>query len=105
MVERSEAHHLAVSDRSMFGCTSLNPAYNLSKLPADLPLRIRIHQRADHALIRHAAFLGFTLEEIEAAARQRQRHLDVLLARHEVGGRGEEILDYPDATDFSRGVF
>jgi hypothetical protein len=34
-----------------------------------LLLRISIHQRADHALIRHASRLGRALEEIHAAAR------------------------------------
>ena len=33
-----------------------------------LPLRIRIHQRADHALTGRAAALGRALEEVEAAA-------------------------------------
>src|SRR5580704_7082014 len=82
----------------------LHSTLKLSSLPACLPFRVRIHQRTDHALVGHVALLGFALEEIEATARQRERHLDVLLAWHEVGGRGQEILDHPDAADFSRRV-
>jgi len=68
---------------------------------ARLPIRIGIDQSADHALIGHAASLGFALEEVEAAARQRQRDLDVVFVRHKIGRRRQEILDHPHPTDFA----
>lgn len=69
-----------------------------------LLLRIGIHQRADHALIGHAPRLGGAFEEIDAAARERQRDLHVLLARHQRVGRGQEILHDAHAADFAGGL-
>src|ERR1700733_5774174 len=60
-----------------------------------LSLRIAIHQRADHALIRHPALPGLALEEVEAAARQREGDFYILLARNVVVRRGQEVLDDP----------
>jgi len=64
-----------------------------------------IQQRADHALIGHATCLGRALEEIDASARLRERHLHVLLARHQRIWRGQEILHHAHAADFAGGVF
>src|SRR5215213_1338998 len=49
-------------------CSRVDTAWIRSRpLPPLLPLRICIDQRADHALIGHAALLRFALEEVEAA--------------------------------------
>src|SRR5581483_14492 len=62
------------------------PAFAGTTANSPLPrllLRIGVHQRADHALIGHAPRLRRPLEVIDRPARQRQRHLHVLLARHQ----------------------
>jgi len=69
-----------------------------------LLLRIGVHQRADHALIGHAALLGGALEKCHRALRQAQRHLYIFLAQHKLVRRRQEILDDPDAADFALAV-
>src|SRR5215471_1684489 len=62
------------------------PHASLLMTPPILPrlmFRISIHQRADHALIRHAPLLRSALEELDAAARQPERHLHIVLPRHQ----------------------
>src|SRR6267154_805024 len=86
----------------------LNPSTgssNSTKLRLPLPLSIGIHQRADHALIGHAAGLGRAFEIFDAAAGETERYLDVVLARHQRVGRRQEILDHLHSTDLARTVF
>lgn len=73
--------------------------------PPCCPLRIQIHQRADHSLIGYPALFGLAFEEIERAFRQRQCYLHIVLPRHKaVGGRQKNPRSR--ARDrFPRGVF
>jgi len=79
-----------------------SPPLSLSASPS---FRIGIHQRADHALVRHTALPRLALEKIDAAARQRQRDLHIFLTRYQIGGRRQKIVDDTDTADFTRGVF
>ena len=48
-----------------------------------LAFRISIDQGADHSLIRETPLLRRALEELYAASRQPERHLYVVLSRHQ----------------------
>src|SRR5204863_3531030 len=72
---------------------------------AFLLLRIRVYQRADHALVGHTTLASGPLEESHRTLRQAQRHLHIVLAKHQsVRGR-QKILDNPDAADLALAIF
>jgi hypothetical protein len=54
---------------------------------------VAIEQGANHPLVLHSISLGFAAEEVDAAPRENDRHLLIVLALHEFWGWRQEILD------------